>query len=215
MTHAPRTIIAIAAFSTLACQRSAPPDDNAVDSTAESPATPQPDTSVGSPTPPGATGSIPEPLSMPQPDTSRGIVRLVGNDPQAVLVLVAANPSATPTLSLVGQAAPFLRNVVGLEVMISGRQTSDIDLQASPRGAPKFLVDNFAVRSADGVVAHDGVLEMHDHSYSLRLADNSSVPIVNLPTALREHVGARIFLVGALGREPQAWGIIATPSGSP
>ena len=65
----------------------------------------------------------------------------------------------------------------------------------SPRGAFKFMVDSFVVRSSDGVVAHDGILELNNGNYSLRLHDGTRRAITVLPAALREHVGSRMYCV--------------------
>jgi hypothetical protein len=133
-------------------------------------------------------------------------VRIVGSEPLTALIL-ARSDVPSEVLSLTGTAQSLLRNLTGVEVTIIGRQTSDRDLMASPRGAFKFMVDSFVVRASDGVVAHDGILEQRNGSYSLRTHDGTRHAITVLPAALREHVGSRIYIVGAIDR-PASWGIV-------
>ena len=149
---------------------------------------------------------VPEPLSIPAPDTARGIVKVIGSVPTTSLV-VARNDVPGEVLSLIGPARDLVRNVVGAEVKIIGRQTSDSDLMAAPGGAYRFIVDSFVVRASDGTPAHDGILELSDGKYSLRTGDGIRHPITVLPDALRPHVGSRIYIVGAVAT-PAAWGII-------
>lgn len=221
----PRALaLTVATLGALACQRSE--SRTAADSLADTSgvaaadtmptagvpdtiASPPASTSTDTPprnTPPPNRPPAPDPLSIPLPDTARGIVRLVGSTPMTTLIL-ARNDVAGETLSLTGPSQALLRNVVGVEVAIVGRQTSDRDVLASPRGAWTFIVDSFYVRAADGTAAHDGVLEQVNGQYRLRLADGTTRPIGTLPDALREHVGSRIYIVGSPDR-PSAWGII-------
>jgi hypothetical protein len=92
-------------------------------------------------------------------------------------------------------------------VTIIGRQTSDRDLMASPRGAYRFHDDSFFVRATDGIPAHDGILELTNGNYSLRLSNGTRMPITTLPDALRANVGSRIYIVGPVVK-PASWGII-------
>ena len=120
---------------------------------------------------------------------------------------LARSDEPSEILALIGTAQPLLRNLTGVDVTIIGRQTSDRDVMASPRGAFKFMVDSFVVRSSDGVVAHDGILELNNGNYSLRLHDGTRRTITVLPAALREHVGSRIYIVGPVDR-PSTWGVV-------
>lgn len=205
----------------LACQRTeqravdslvdtATSPSNAIDSAKPTAAIDSPRTDLSTtslPRPPRTPNAPPpKPLSILAPDTARGIVRIVGNDPMTALVLSSSNTD-TDVLSLTGAARELLRNVVGAEIVIFGRQTSDQDLIASPRGVPRFIVDSFFVRASDGTPATDGVLEEVSGRYQLRLSNGERKAIVALPDALRRHVGSRLYIVGAVER-PSAWGVI-------
>ena len=95
---------------------------------------------------------------------------------------LARSDEPSEILALIGTAQPLLRNLTGVDVTI-------------------------IVRSSDGVVAHDGILELNNGNYSLRLHDGTRRTITVLPAALREHVGSRIYIVGPVDR-PSTWGIV-------
>ena len=138
-------------------------------------------------------------------DTARGTVRRVGNEPRDALVLEQASGS---TLTLDGPGAALLRAVEGLEVMVAGRLTNERITRASPRPIGGLEVDHFTVRAADGRQAHDGILVTRDGSWFLRMAKGGEQRIGAPPAALREHVGARVWIAGPLGGPPQTFGVI-------
>ena len=155
----------------------------------------------------GPGGTAPAPATAT--DTARGIVRIVGNEPVATLVLETTPGSAAPLLALGGEAADLLRGVAGLEVKVEGRLTTERVPSAAPGGAPLFQASRFVVRASDGAPAADGLLIVRDGDHVLRLTEGGERRIAVLPPALRDRVGARVFLVGPLDRMPSAFGVIS------
>lgn len=142
-------------------------------------------------------------------DTVRGVIQIVGNDPVTTVLLVPRD-TTRPPVALRGEVLPVLRQASGLEVMVRGQRTAARDVGASPAGVPVFAVTDFVVRAADGVTAEDGVLERRGTGYVLRQRDNTVRDIGTLPLALRDAVGARIYLVGSLSA-PSSWGVLKAP----
>jgi len=146
-------------------------------------------------------------------DTVRGTVRSIGAEPRRTVVLMS--PTSDMVALSVEDAVQQreLQAAEGLEIMAHGEALSERNLEVAPRGAPVFRVSAFVVRAADGVSARDGILREQQGRFVLELASGDTLPIVGLPTALRTHVGARVFLVGPMDQPPQAFGILrAAPS---
>ena len=139
-------------------------------------------------------------------DTLRGVVQIVGNEPVTSVLLVPRD-SATAPVVLRGDALSVVRQANGLDVMVQGQRTAERDVASSPGGVPVFVVAAFTVRAADGVAAVDGTLEQRGPGYALRLANDSVCVIGTLPLALRDAVGARVYLVGSLNA-PSSWGVL-------
>ncbi len=148
-------------------------------------------------------------------DTARGIVRRVGPEPtdQLALFVAASAPLALTTngtrdsLALGAQ----LQAAEGLEIVVSGERTAQRSFRVAPTGAAIFRVTGFFVRASDGVEARDGVLRAIDQRWYLEQSDGSRQRVVDPPAALRDQVGARVFLVGPPDRSPQAFGILRAP----
>ena len=138
-------------------------------------------------------------------DTVRGVVRLVGSEPLVTLLVV---PSTGDAIMPRGAEGQLLRTLTGVEVMVRGRLTGDYAFDAGPRGARVFDMRQFVVRAVDGVAALDGILSRGDDGWMLTAFDGRRHPIAQLPSALAELDGARVYLVGPLDRAPQAYGII-------
>jgi hypothetical protein len=97
-----------------------------------------------------------------------------------------------PNARLVGRAS-------GAEVWVSGRRGADGSLS----------VEAFAVRSVDGIPAHDGTLVQGDgDQLVLVTADGARHVLVRPPAGLRQHVGGRVWVSGALDKEPLSFGVI-------
>ncbi len=130
-------------------------------------------------------------------DTLRGTVAIVGSEPITSIVLQTASG---PASGLCGALEP-LRRAAGLEVAVWGSRNAQ----------GQFCVDRFAVRSANGVPAVDGILTRTGEGFALVMADGRRLPIARLPDALRSSVGARVWLAGPLDRAPDSFGVIADP----
>lgn len=130
-------------------------------------------------------------------DTLRGTVAIAGSEPMTRIVLQTA---AGSTSGLCGALEP-LRRAAGLEVVVRGSRNAQ----------GQFCVDRFAVRSANGIPAVDGVLTRVGEGFALVTADGGRLPIARLPDALRSSVGARVWLAGPLDRAPDSFGVIGDP----
>lgn len=90
---------------------------------------------------------------------------------------------------LVGKEAGALASLDGGDVVARG--TFDAN--------PGFVVQDFTVTAMDGRPALDGVLEVTDAGFALRMKDGSLRVIPGLPSGCAELVGARIWVVGFEG----------------
>ncbi len=126
-------------------------------------------------------------------DTLMGTVRVVGADPATMVVLATADGRVT----LRGDATDGLRRVNGLVVWVRGTARDDA-----------MEVTGFRVREADGIPAADGILELDGDTAVLVTPDGARLRYTPVPTALRGRVGARVWIAGRAGGEPQAWGVI-------
>ncbi len=135
-------------------------------------------------------------------DTVRGIVSIVGSEPLTMVQLTTADGRGW---QLVGDSLAALRAASGLEVMVRGVVLTP-DNGAPP--AARFEANDFAVRSADGVAAVDGVLERVGTGFTLRLQDDRRHLLTAVPVTLRDQIGARIWWAGPLDRAPIAYGIL-------
>lgn len=133
------------------------------------------------------------------------MVTETGADPVTALLLVSAGGAESVALN--GAAAALLRRVVGLDVVVRGRLTN-AKAPVTPRGARMFDVDEFIVRTADGIEAHDGRVVASGDGFGLRTRDGVMHPVPHMPAALREKPGARVFLTGRLDRAPVSYGVI-------
>jgi hypothetical protein len=199
--------LAMSLVGVVACSGKAP-------KTEEAPAGQQP-TPATQPQPPGSAPATVPPSSAqaqaPQAsrDTARGLISLVGSEPERALAMTHASGSPVLALSVQG-ADTVLRRLAGLEVMVTGARTSEVSRSVSPAGSQVFRVSGFVVRAAHGEAAVDGILIAAGSGYRLALADGRRLPVARLPDALRSSVGARVYLAGPLDRPPAAYGVIAT-----
>ena len=103
-----------------------------------------------------------------------------------------------PSITLSGDEVALLRALNGIEVWVAGKRED-------PR---RMTVSRFAVRAVGGLPAHDGTLLADGDALTLQAADGRRVRIHNPPPALRQHVGARVWLSGDLAKEPDSFGVI-------
>lgn len=139
-------------------------------------------------------------------DTLRGIVSITGSEPMTSVVVT---PRQGDAVIVQGAPAIALRNADGLEVRLDGKRTGARAIGAGPGPSPVFEARAFIVRALDGQPAMDGTLERAVSGFALRTADGRLTAIAALPDGLREHVGARVYLVGPLGAAPSAYGVLA------
>jgi len=100
------------------------------------------------------------------------------------------------SLTLAGADTAALRRAAGLDVVVRGA--------ASDR---HFLVSSFTVRAANGRPAVDGVLARDGDRLVLE-TPSGPVTLGNPPAALREMIGARVWVTGPLDRGPNTYGIL-------
>jgi hypothetical protein len=146
------------------------------------------DDHTGPTSPPGATG--------PFPTSSfaelQGFVELNRAEESGIRLRLTDGT----TVPLIGFETARLARVDGAEVYVRG--TWD---------APALAVESFVVLAVDGRSASDGILVQTDNGYALRLRDGSMQELSDVPEALMELVGARIWLTG-IDEPPVAFGVI-------
>jgi hypothetical protein len=143
------------------------------------------------------------------PDTLRGLVAVVGAEPASWVVLRPA--TGGPEVTLQGDPVRELRRLSGIEIQVEGRAGPGGGAAAGPPGSSagrSFIVQRFAVLAVDGIPAVDGILEVEDDVAYLILAGGDRIRIAQLPAALRDQSGARVWLAGPLEGEIQAFGVI-------
>jgi Protein of unknown function (DUF5818) len=64
------------------------------------------------------------------------------------------------------------------------------------------------VTSANGLPATDGRLSLERGTLVLTTADGRRYPLTHPSPVLRANVGARVWVAGAISREPVSYGII-------
>lgn len=128
-------------------------------------------------------------------DSVRGVVAVTGAEP---VTSVVVRPSDGGAVVLTGPGADSLRAAAGLEVRVSG-----------PRDAEgRMVVESFRVRSASGVPAADGRLELDGDTAVLVTATGERLRYPHAPAALRGLVGRRVWIGGEPGSAPQQWGAL-------
>lgn len=134
----------------------------------------------------------------PGADTLRGIIRVIGAGIDASPML---RPNGGgPQVALLGDHTATLSRLSGTDVWVSGKRS----------GTRGLDVDRFLVRSANGVPAIDGTLIARDGGYAIvTTSDHAEHPIVNPSAALRTHVGARVWITGALETGSVTFGVIS------
>jgi hypothetical protein len=135
------------------------------------------------------------PVSAPT-DTLRGMVAVTGAEPVTQVVLRLGTGAS---VRLVGEQAAGLDRLSGAEVWIEGQQDP---------GNGAVTVGRYAVRSVDGAAVIDGTLVQEGAGLALLLAGGARHKIASPPPALRNHVGARVWISGPPGAPPTAFGVI-------
>ena len=133
---------------------------------------------------------------LPSPPTSTiaGRISVQGTGTDRLIELTDATGRV---YRLVGSESVALASVDGGEVIARG--TFDAN--------PGFVVQDFQVTGMYGHPALDGVLEVTDEGFALRLRDGSLRVVAGLTSDCAEHVGARLWVIED-GSEVQ-FGLIA------
>jgi len=129
-------------------------------------------------------------------DTARGIVAVVGTSFDSRVVIRPS--SGGRPISLIGPQAKSVGRMSGADVWVTGSRDE--------RG--EINVSRFTVRTVDGVPALDGTLITRGDQLLLVTRDGKQHVIGNAPAALRQQVGARVWVTGPLDKGPVTFGVI-------
>ncbi|HYX80912.1 MAG TPA: hypothetical protein VE714_00870 [Gemmatimonadales bacterium] len=130
-------------------------------------------------------------------DSVRGIVAVVGTSFDSRVVVRPLAGGGRP-VTLIGPQSKTVGRLSGADVWVAGPRDEHGQL----------AVSRFAVRTVDGLPALDGTLIARGDRLLLVTRDGKQHAIGNPPPALRDHVGARIWLTGPLDQGPVTYGII-------
>lgn len=129
-------------------------------------------------------------------DTARGIVAVVGTSFDSKVVI--KSPTGGRSVTLIGPLAQSIGRLSGADVWVNGTRDENGQINAS----------RFQVRTVDGIAALDGTLITHNDRLVLVTRDGKQHPIDNPPPALRDHIGARVWVAGPLDKGPVTFGVI-------
>lgn len=201
-------LVALAAVSAADCGRAAGRADSAtVGAVGDTAGTPGAAATASGPAQPVTTPASARGEAHPAPtavraaaesDTVRGVIRVVGSAADEQIV-VRPNGGG-PALTVLGAEAAMLGRLSGADVWIAGNR-------AAMRG---FTVSRFLVRSVDGAAAIDGRLtQRNGRTVLVATGTGAEHPIANAPAALLAHVGARVWVIGALDGGAVTFGVIS------
>jgi hypothetical protein len=129
-----------------------------------------------------------------EPDSLRGIVSVTGTAFEQRLVLRSGN-SAT-LLSAATSDSAALSRMGGVEVMVIGSRSPSF-----------FRVERYTALNVGGSPVVDGVLRNAGGRLALETA-RGTILLGNPPNALRDMIGARIWIGGPLDKGPNTYGVI-------
>ena len=129
-----------------------------------------------------------------EPDSLRGIVSVTGTAFEQHLVLRSGN-SATPLSASTSDSAALSR-MGGVEVLVLGTHSPNF-----------FRVEHFTALNVGGSPVVDGVLRNDAGRLALE-TNRGRILLGNPPSALRDMIGARIWIGGPLDRGPNSYGVI-------
>lgn len=141
-------------------------------------------------------GGRPIPARPSESDSVRGTIRVTGSTPFTVPTLRPTGGGTT--LTLVGSDTAALKRLSGLEVVVVGEPTS----------AQEFHVRSFAVRTANGAPVIDGIVTRDGDALVIVTAAGQRVRLGNPPAALRDLVGARVWIGGPPETGPNPYGVV-------
>lgn len=140
------------------------------------------------------------PVLPPRPEaptaTIAGRISVSGIDGGFIVELTDGNGNV---YRLVGNQSNALASVHGGDVVAWG--TFDAN--------PGFVVDAFLVTGMHGRPALDGVLEVSEEGFALRLTDGSIQLVPGLTSEAADYVGARLWVIGWDDGSEIVFGLIA------
>jgi hypothetical protein len=86
--------------------------------------------------------------------------------------------------------------LLGNEEALASVDGGDVVARGTFDANPGFVVDEFEVTGMFGRPALDGVLEVTEDGFALRLSDNSLRVVPGLDSDCAEYVGARLWVIG-------------------
>jgi hypothetical protein len=131
------------------------------------------------------------------PDSLTGVVSITGTSFEQQLVLRWG--STATVLSASGSDSAALSRMGGIEVLVVGN-----------RAEKQFRVVRFTALSVAGSHVVDGVIREDGGRLVLETAAGR-IPLGNPPSALRNAIGARVWIGGPLDTGPNNFGVIAPP----
>jgi hypothetical protein len=129
-------------------------------------------------------------------DTLRGIIAVVGTDRDHHVIV---RPAGGDPVTLTGAEADLAARAAGADVWVEGWRDERTTTMS---------VTRFAVRAVDGIPAVDGTLAAADGGLVLITPDGTRHAIAHVPDALRERIGARVWISGKLDQGPVSFGVI-------
>lgn len=131
------------------------------------------------------------------PDSLTGVVSITGTSFEQRLVL--RNGNSVTSLSAATPESAALSRMGGIEVLVIGKRAPGV-----------FQVDHFTALSVAGSPVADGILRNNDGRLVLETT-HGRIPLGNPPVALRDMIGARVWIAGPLDSGPNSYGVIAPP----
>jgi hypothetical protein len=137
-----------------------------------------------------------------------GVVRIVGNDPAAQVVLSVGEGEQATQIAIVGEFRDELGRLSGVEVSVAGNATDN------PQGIPAQAIDVFEydVISVNSAPAYLGVLEMRDGD--MWLVREPALRLTTVPRQLRNMERAKVWIAGpVVGTDlnVQSFGVVRAP----
>ena len=142
------------------------------------------------------TGVARAPVPAANTDLIGTIMRTSGREGGIQLV-----PDGGGAILLFGDQTELLMGLVDAGVRVQVHGTLDL--------VEGMAVERFLVLGVNGHDAMDGTVVQTDDGYALRLTvDDSMLPLIDPPAALKELAGERVWVVGGRDEPAEAFGII-------
>jgi hypothetical protein len=128
-------------------------------------------------------------------DRARGIAAVVGSIP---VTQVIVRPASGRPVTVTGPLAKEIGGASGADVWVRGRRAADGSIEAT----------SYSVRSVDGARAITGTLTADGDRLVLVGDDGRRHPLARPPAALRQQVGARVWITGDPAGAIASFGIL-------